>query len=138
MKATKITVEVTISADKKKVWKFWTTPEHVINWNFASDDWQCPKAMNDLKTGGKFSYRMEAKDQSAGFDFEGTYDEVVDQKKITYSMPDGRQTTIDFENVNDKTKVTETFDAEDIHSIEMQKTGWQTILDNFKKYVEAN
>jgi uncharacterized protein YndB with AHSA1/START domain len=138
MNTTKITVETIIAADSKKVWDFWTSPEHITKWNFASDDWHCPKAENDLRVGGKLRSRMEAKDGSFGFDFEAIYDEIIDQKKITYTMPDGRQATTDFEHLDGKTKVTTTFDAETENSVEMQRAGWQAILDNFKKYVESN
>jgi uncharacterized protein YndB with AHSA1/START domain len=91
MNTTKITVAATIAADAKKVWDFFTNPVHITKWNFASDDWHCPKAENDLRVGGKLNSRMEAKDGSFGFDFEATYDEVIVQKKITYTMTDGRQ-----------------------------------------------
>ena len=138
MSKTKITVESTIAAEPKKVWDYWTKPEHITKWNFASDDWHCPRAVNDLKVGGKMNSRMEAKDGSFGFDFEAIYDEVVDQKKITYTMGDGRQATTDFENLGDKTKLKTTFDAEDQNPVEMQKGGWQAIMNNFKKYVESN
>jgi uncharacterized protein YndB with AHSA1/START domain len=132
-----ITVEATIIADSRKVWEAWTKPEHITKWNFASDDWHCPKAANDLRVGGKYVARMEAKDGSFGFDFEAIYNEVVDQKKITYTMGDGRKATTQFENLGEKTKVTTNFDAENQNSEEMQKNGWQAILNNFKKYVEA-
>lgn len=138
MNKTKINIETLISADVQKVWDYYSAPEHITKWNFASDDWHCPSAENDLRVGGKFKSRMEAKDGSFGFDFEGVYDEVVNQKKIAYTMPDGRQVTTDFESDGGRTKVTTTFDAENENPIEMQKTGWQTILDNFKKYVESN
>jgi uncharacterized protein YndB with AHSA1/START domain len=134
----KITIEAIVAADAKKVWEAWTQPNHITKWNFASDDWQCPKAFNDLRVGGKYAARMEAKDGSFGFDFEAIYDEVVDQKKLTYTMGDGRQATTRFEDLGGKTKVTTTFDAEKQNSEEMQKQGWQSILNNFKKYVEAN
>ncbi len=135
---TKITVEATIAAGAEKVWDAWTKPEHITKWNFAADDWHCPKAENDLRVGGKYSARMEAKDESFGFDFEAVYDEVIDQEKITYTMSDGRQATTDFENLGDTTKVTTTFDAENENDIEMQKAGWQAILNSFKNYVETN
>jgi len=96
MDHTKVTIEATIAADLKKVWELWTKPEHITKWNFAIDSWQCPKAENDLRVGGKYFARMEAKDGSFGFDFEATYDEVVDQKKIKYTMADGRSATTDF------------------------------------------
>lgn len=138
MDKTKITIEALIFADVKKVWDYYTKPESITKWNFASDDWHCPSASNDMRVGGKFISRMEAKDGSFGFDFEGVYDEVVDHKKIAYTMPDGRQVITNFENLGDKTKVTTTFDAENENPIEMQRTGWQAILDNFKKNVESN
>ena len=138
MNKIKINIETLISADVKKVWDCWTKSEHITKWNFASDDWHCPSAENDLKVGGKFKSRMEAKDGSFGFDFEGVYDEVVDHKKIAYTMPDSRQVITYLENLGDKTKVTTTFDAENENPVELQRTGWQSILDNFKKYVESN
>ena len=138
MNTTKITIETMISADAQKVWDYWSKPEHITKWNFASDDWHCPKAENDLRVGGKLSSRMEAKDGSFGFDFEAIYNEVIDQKKITYTMTDGRQATTNFENQGGKTKVSTTFDVENENPVEMQKTGWQSILNNFKKYVESN
>jgi uncharacterized protein YndB with AHSA1/START domain len=133
MEQTKITIEVT-----NKVWEYWTKPEHITHWNFAADDWQCPKAENDLRTGGKYFARMEAKDGSVGFDLEAIYDQVIDQKKIAYTMTDGRQAITTFENFNGSTKVTTVFDAENSNPIEMQQQGWQAILNNFKKYVESN
>lgn len=132
----KITIESVITANPKKVWDYWTEPKHITKWNFASDDWQCPKASNDLKVGGKYSARMEAKDGSFGFEFAAIYDEVVPQKKITYTMEDGRKATTTFEEMNGQTKVTTTFDAEKQNPEEMQKNGWQAILNNFKKYTE--
>lgn len=138
MNMTKITVETTISADPKKVWDFWTKPEHITKWNFASDDWHCPKAENDLRVGGTYSARMGTKDGSAGFDFEAIYNEIIDQQKIAYTMSDGRQVTTGFESHGNKTKVTTTFDAENENLVHMQKEGWQAILNNFKKYAETN
>ncbi len=135
---TKITVEATIAASPKKVWEYWNTPKHITKWNFAADDWQCPRAENDLRPGGKMKSRMEAKDGSMGFDFEVVYDEVIDQKKITYTMGDGRKATTTFQDVGGKTKVSTTFDAEKENPVDMQKGGWQAILNNFKKYTESN
>lgn len=132
----KITVETIVNANTKKVWDYWTEPQHITKWNFASDDWHCPSAKNDLKNGGKFSSRMEAKDGSFGFDFEGVYDDVVDQKKISYTMDDGRNATTRFEDLGGKTKITTVFDAETQNPEEMQKEGWQAIISNFKKHVE--
>jgi uncharacterized protein YndB with AHSA1/START domain len=133
----KVKIEATVSADINKVWKYWTEPEHIKKWNFASEDWHCPSAENDLRVGGKFSSRMEAKDGSFGFDFGGIYDEVIDYEKIAFTMGDGRQAITIFEQLGDvKTKITTTFDAENQNPIEMQKNGWQAILNNFKKHVE--
>lgn len=136
MEQTKIKIEATISAETSKVWEYYTNPEHITKWNFATNDWLCPKAENDLKPGGKYSARMEAKDGSFGFDFEAIYDEVMDQKKLTFTMNDGRQVTSDFENLDGTTKITTTFDPENTNDVEMQRAGWQAILDNFKKYTE--
>lgn len=136
METTKITVQSTIQADTQKVWDFYTQPEHIIGWNFASDDWHCPRATNDLRMGGKFSARMEARDGSYGFDFNTLYDEVVVHEKIAYTMEDGRKADITFSGENGTTLVTVTFDAENQNDPEMQRVGWQAILDNFKKYVE--
>lgn len=138
MTFSKIRIEAIISSPPKKVWTYWTEPEHITKWNFASEDWHCPKASNDLKVGGKYSARMAAKDGSFGFDFEAIYEEVTFQKKITYTMMDGRKATTEFESFGDKTKVTTLFDAEKEHSEDMQKNDWQSILNNFKKYVEGN
>jgi uncharacterized protein YndB with AHSA1/START domain len=132
-----LTVKATINAPVDKVWKVWTTPDHIIQWNSPSEDWHTPKAENDLKIGGKFTSRMEAKDGSFGFDFEGIYDEVETNKKIAYTMSDGRQATIIFTSNGNKTEVAETFDPENQNSLEMQQAGWQAILDNFKKYTES-
>ncbi|MDB5284050.1 MAG: Activator of Hsp90 ATPase 1 family protein [Bacteroidota bacterium] len=133
-----ITIETTVKALPEKVWKFWSLPEHITKWNNASDDWHTPRAENDLRVGGKFSARMEAKDGSFGFDFGGVYDEVKNNQLIAYTLGDGRKVKITFSAIGNDTKVTETFDAENTNPIEMQKNGWQAILNNFKKYVEAN
>jgi uncharacterized protein YndB with AHSA1/START domain len=137
-KAQKITVEAIVKAPVEKVWKYWSDPGHVTKWNQASDDWHSPSGQNDLRKGGKFSFRMEAKDGSMGFDFGGVYDEVIPNEHIAYTMSDDRSVSVDFKSNGDETKITETFDAEETHSIEMQREGWQAILNNFKKYVEAN
>ena len=133
-----ITVENTINAPVDKVWKYWTQPEHVTQWNFASNDWCSPHAKNDLRPGGQFVYRMEAKDGSFGFDFGGVYDAIETNKHIAYTLGDNRKVSIDFESKGDTTKVTQTFEAESINPVEMQRGGWQAILDNFKKYTESN
>lgn len=138
METPKITVSSIINANKDKVWENWNRPEHITQWNFADDSWHCPKAENDLRNGGKLKSRMEAKDGSFGFDFEATYDEVVKNERIAYTMTDGRKAVINFEGIDGKTKITTTFDAENENSIEMQKDGWQAIIDNFKNYTEQN
>jgi uncharacterized protein YndB with AHSA1/START domain len=135
---TKITIETTVNAPVEKVWEFWSSPEHIKNWCSASEDWHVPAAENDLRTGGKFSTRMEAKDGSFGFDFGGVYDEVVTNKLIDYTMGDGRKVVVNFTSNGNQTKVVETFDAENTNPVEMQQAGWQAILNNFKKYTEEN
>ncbi|MGV3589684.1 MAG: SRPBCC family protein [Adhaeribacter sp.] len=135
---TAITVETTINAPVEKVWRCWTEPQHITKWNQASEDWHTTRAENDLRVGGQFLSRMEAKDGSFGFDFTGTYTAVQEHQLINYTMEDGRKVQILFNSQGAQTTVTETFDAEQTHSLEMQQTGWQAILDNFKKYVEAS
>ena len=132
-----IIVEATVKAPAEKVWELWTTPEHIKNWNKANDDWLTISAENDLRPGGKFVSRMEAKDGSMGFDFGGTYDEVKAHRLISYTLDDGRKVEIIFSTEGDTTKITERFEAENTNSAEMQKGGWQAILDNFKKYAES-
>ncbi len=134
---TNITVHATINAPIEKVWKIFTAPEHIMQWNNASPDWHTPSAENDLREGRKFNFRMEAKDRSFGFDFGGVYDEVKTNSLIKYTMSDGRKAKIDFSSSGNQTTVTETFEAETENSIEMQRGGWQAILDNFKKHTEA-
>ena len=133
-----ITVETVINANVEKVWEFWTNPEHLTHWVFASDDWHAPYADNDLRVGGKFKTTMAAKDGSFSFDFEGTYTDAKEHILIAYTIGDGRKVKIDFISDGNTTKVVEDFEAESQNSIEMQKGGWQSILDNFKKYTEAN
>ncbi len=132
-----ITVENIMDAPIEKVWESWTKPEHITQWSFASEDWQTPRAENDLREGGKFSSRMEAKDGSMGFDFAGVYDVVKTNEYIEYTMGDGRKVNITFSPEGDKTKLVESFEAENTNSVEMQKGGWQAILDNFKNYTES-
>lgn len=132
----KITVEATVLAPLDKVWNYWTEPEHILQWNNAPDDWHTPRAENDLKAGGTFLYRMEARDGSFGFDFGGVYDEVEPGSLISYTLGDGRKVKITFELKDGATHIVETFDAEAAHSAEMQKNGWQAILNNFKGHVE--
>ena len=138
MSTTNVTIEATIAAPADKVWEYWTSPEHITKWNFATDDWCCPSAENDLRVGGTYKARMQAKDGSFGFDFEAVYDEVTEHKKITYTMGDGRVATTIFENLNGSTRLSTTFDAETEHDVEIQRSGWQAILDNFKKYTETH
>jgi uncharacterized protein YndB with AHSA1/START domain len=133
-----ITVENIVNAPVEKVWECWTKPEHITKWCNASDDWHAPRAENDLRVGGSFSTRMEAKDGSFGFDFGGIYDAVKTDEYIEYTIGDGRNVKIYFTPQGDKTKVTESFEPEGINPVEMQKGGWQAILDNFKKYTESN
>ena len=131
-----ITIETTINAPVEKVWKCWTTPGDIMQWNNASPDWHTTSAENDLRPGGKFTSRMEAKDGSMGFDFGGTYDEVVANKILRYTLDDNRKVTIHFSSAGNITRVVMTFIIESTNSPEMQRGGWQSILDNFKKYVE--
>lgn len=132
-----ITVEATVNAPVEKVWNFWTSPEHIIKWNSPSEDWHTPKAENDLRVVGSFTSRMEAKDGSFGFDFGGVYDEVKTNDLITYTIGDGRKVEIQFTANGDSTTVTESFDTESENPVEMQRAGWQAILENFKKYTET-
>jgi len=132
-----ITVETEIQAPIEKVWDCWTKPEHITHWNFASEDWCCPSATNDLKPGGEFVWRMEAKDESMGFDFAGTYEQIERGKSLSYKISDGRKVKVSFATEGDSIKLTESFEAEGTNSPELQRTGWQAILENFKKYVES-
>jgi uncharacterized protein YndB with AHSA1/START domain len=134
---TSVTVQALVNAPVEKVWKLWSTPEDITKWNYASDDWHTPRAQNDLRKGGTFSARMEAKDGSMGFDFGGVYDEVETNKLIEYTLGDGRKVKVVFEDKGNATNVVETFDAESENSVEMQRNGWQAIMNNFKKYVES-
>lgn len=135
---TKVTVEAVVQAPIEKVWNCWTEPEHITKWNQASEDWHAPRAENDLRAGGKFLTRMEAKDGSMGFDMGGVYDEVKTHELISYTMGDGRRVDITFTAQGSETKVVETFDAESTHPVEVQQAGWQAIMDNFKKYTEES
>ncbi|MES2516623.1 MAG: SRPBCC family protein [Bacteroidota bacterium] len=132
-----ISVESTINAPLTTVWDCWTNPEHIKGWTFASDDWHSPIATNDLQTGRKFLTRMEAKDGSFGFDFEGTYTLVEPLKKIEYVLADEREVKIAFIDEGNSIKVIESFNPENENPIELQQGGWQAILNNFKKYVES-
>ncbi|MEK5060021.1 polyketide cyclase [Paenibacillus sp. FSL H7-0326] len=135
---TKITVQAVIQAPIEKVWICWTEPAHIMKWNQASEDWHVPNAENDLRTGGKFLTRMEAKDGSMGFDFAGVYDEVNTHELISYTLGDGRQVEITFMEQGSETKVVETFDPESTNPVEFQQAGWQAIMDNFKAYTERS
>jgi len=132
-----ITVEAVIDAPVEKVWTCWSEPKHITKWCQASDDWHAPHAENDLRTGGKFKTTMAAKDGSFSFDFEGVYNIVDMYKCIEYKIADGRNVKIVFEPVGSSTKIIEAFEAEDLHSIDMQRTGWQAILESFKRYTEV-
>ncbi|MBT2622320.1 MULTISPECIES: SRPBCC family protein [Chryseobacterium] len=134
-----IKIDITILAPVEKVWDYFNKPDHIIKWNFAHESWQCPSSENDLRVGGKFKSRMEAKDGSFGFDFAGVYDEVIPNQRIKYHLEDGRNVDVIFEKIDpDTTKVTEVFDPEKQNSVEMQRDGWYAILDNFHKYVEKH
>ncbi len=133
----KITIQTTVHADIAHAWACYTQPEHIIHWNFASDDWCCPSAENDLRVGGRYCARMKAKDGSFGFDFEVIYDAVVEHQHLAYSMADGRQVSVAFDDQGDSVHVTVVFDPESENPLEMQRGGWQAILDNYKKRAEA-
>jgi uncharacterized protein YndB with AHSA1/START domain len=134
----KITVEATVNAPVQRIWELWTSPAHITQWNNASDDWHSPRAENDLRPGGRFLARMEAKDGSFGFDFTGTYLDVKPNQYLEYTIDDGRKVEVFFTPLGNQTRVVETFEAEEVNSIEMQQGGWQSIMDNFKKYAEKN
>ncbi|MBP6882218.1 MAG: SRPBCC domain-containing protein [Candidatus Levybacteria bacterium] len=127
----------TINASLEKVWECYTSPEHITKWAFASDDWEAPHAENDLRVGGKFSTKMAAKDKSEQFDFSGVYSQVKEHELIAYTMDDGRKVIVKLSSQGDATKVDVDFDPEQENSEELQRTGWQAILDNFKKHTES-
>ena len=133
---TTITVEAMVNALVEKVWELWTTPEDIMKWNNASDDWHTTKVENNMQVGGKFTFRMEAKDGSFGFDFWGVYDEVRTNEIIANTLGDGRKMKVVFTSLGNSTRITESFEAESENPVEMQRGGWQAILDNFKKYTE--
>ncbi len=132
-----ITVEAIVEARVEAVWEKWTSPDHIVNWNFASDDWHCPAATNDLRAGGRFSSTMASRDGSMSFDFEGTYESVAPLSSIAYVMDDGRKVSISFEDLGNRTHVRETFDPEQMNPAELQQAGWQAILNQFKSYTEG-
>lgn len=133
-----ITVTTTVRAPMNRIWEVWNDAKHIMKWAFASDDWETPSAENDLRPGGKFKIRMQSKDGKEGFDFEGIYDAVKERELIEYTMSDGRHVRVSFEETPEGARITETFDPETENPEEVQSAGWQTILDNFKKYVEKN
>lgn len=133
---TTITIETIVIVPVEKVWQLWTEPAHITKWNNASEDWHTPFAENDVQAGGKFVSRMEAKDGSFGFDFSGVYDVVRVNKYIAYTLDDGRKVTISFSTQGTQTRVVEIFEAEDTNPVDMQRGGWQAILDHFKQYAE--
>ncbi|TLS52880.1 polyketide cyclase [Paenibacillus antri] len=133
-----ITVETTVHTPVEEAWKYWTEPQHITKWSFASEDWHAPRAENDVRVGGSFVTRMEAKDGSFGFDFGGVYDDVRVNEHLAYTLGDGRKVTIDFIRQGDDTRIVETFEAEGTNSVEMQQAGWQAFMDNFKKYSESS
>jgi uncharacterized protein YndB with AHSA1/START domain len=137
MKNSTITINAIIDSPVAKVWDSYTTAEHITRWNFAVKEWHCPHAQNDLRVGGRFSIRMEAKDGSFGFDFTGVYTKVKPQHSFSYTMDDGRKVDITFTTKDKSTQMSIIFEAETTNSLEMQRGGWQSILDNFKKYVES-
>lgn len=132
-----ITIETLVHAPINLVWDTWNSPNHVVHWNHASDDWHSPKADNNFVVGGKFVYRMEAKDNSFGFDFSGTYEEIVDKKRVVTRLDDNRLVKTEFYGENDSVRIVETFEAEDQNSIELQREGWSAILNNYKLYTES-
>ncbi len=134
----KITVKTTVNVPVEKAWECWTEPNHITKWNNASDEWHTPVCENDLRTGGKFLSRMEAKDGSFGFDFGGIYDEVKLYRTIKYTLGDGRKVDISFVSKGNETEIIEMFEAEMENSIELQQNGWQSIIDNFKKYTDKH
>lgn len=133
----KLTVTTKVKASKEKVWECWTEPVHIKKWNQASDDWHTPSAENDLSVGGRFLYRMEAKDGSGGFDFTGYYDEIEPYKRIAYTLDDSRPVEVIFKELQDAIEIIETFEAEDTFALDYQQQGWQAILEQFKKYTET-
>lgn len=132
-----IVIENTVKVPVKRAWEIWTSPKHIVKWNAASDDWHTTSAESDLKAGGKFTSRMEAKDGSFGFDFSGVFEEVRENEYVASKLDDDRKMTVAFISQGDETKIIETFETENTNPIELQKSGWQAILDNFKKYAES-
>lgn len=132
-----ITITTTVNAPIEKVWEYWTSPEHITQWAFASDDWEAPSAENDVRLGGTFKTVMAAKDGSASFDFGGSYTAVTEHELIEYDMDDKRHVKTEFIESDGEVKIVQTFDPEQENSEELQRNGWQAILDNFKKHVDG-
>jgi uncharacterized protein YndB with AHSA1/START domain len=137
MGTTKITIEALVLANKQKTWEAYTLPEHITKWNFANEEWQCPSASNDLQVGGKFTARMEAKDGSFGFDFEGVYQAIELGESLSYALSDGRLVDMNLASKGNETLIQVSFDAETQNDVDLQRSGWQAILNNFKKHVES-
>jgi uncharacterized protein YndB with AHSA1/START domain len=137
MEKSMITIRATVQASTEKAWECYTIPEHITKWNFASDDWHCPAAFNELKVGGTYRVRMEAKDGSFGFDLEATYDSLEPGKSFAYTMADGRPVQLTMQALGNTTEVSIMFEAENQNPIELQRDGWQAILNNYKKYTES-
>ena len=132
-----ITIQTKVAVNLAKAWESWTSPEHITQWNQASEDWHCPSASNDITVGGKMISRMKAKDGSMGFDFEGTYTEVIPQTKLVILLGDGRHMSVFFELVDNEVLVTENFETEDVNPVELQQAGWQLILDSYARHTNA-
>ncbi|MGY6741613.1 MAG: SRPBCC family protein [Cecembia sp.] len=137
MPSEKIIIDAIVNAEIEKVWQYYNQPKHIVNWNFASDDWCCPNVESDFQAGGKYLARMEALDGSFGFDFEAVFDEIREPEWVAYTMGDGRRAKIEFREEGERTVVKIIFDPEQTNSRELQQNGWQAILNNFKKYVES-
>jgi uncharacterized protein YndB with AHSA1/START domain len=133
-----ITVEAIIQQPPDEVWELWTSLDHIVQWNYANEDWCCPHAVNDARSGGQISWRMESRDGAMGFDINGIYEEVRPHELLIYRMEDGREVRIFFQNLENETKITEMFEPEELNPLEMQQQGWQAILNNFKKYAEQS
>lgn len=133
----KIIVKATVASSIEIVWAYWTKPEHVVNWNFASPDWHCPAATSNLVPGGEFSYTMAAKDGSVSFDLNGTFEKVEPNKFLSYFLEDGRHVTVEFIANENSIEMIESFEPEEVNALDLQESGWQAILNNFKLYVEG-
>jgi uncharacterized protein YndB with AHSA1/START domain len=132
-----IEIEVLVEKEPKDVWKIYTVEDHIMNWYHATDDWHTPTAENDLREGGTFSFRMESKDGRMGFDFRGTYDQIIPRKRMAFTLDDGRRVDISFIDEGSSTRIVEVFEAEPESPLDLQKNGWQSILNNFKRYIES-